>query len=207
MIYEHVFEGLPVRTGDILCTRDGSPHGVFGRIWQAIGKLVPGEIDHCALYVGPGGRFVEADARGASVLTMQGERWDSESLEHRRLFVDTFAGVAYPLEGRDLSIRTQHRIREAVASDCLAQAAAHKPFNFNLFNASNPRRTYCSQMIAEAYRREGIELDRLHKSRLFRRAILPETLWQTCAHRRVNQVLEPAELPHKGTQDRAMRVR
>ena len=50
---DHIYEinGLPIRTGDILCMRDGGRCGVFERICMAFGALIPGEIDHCALYV------------------------------------------------------------------------------------------------------------------------------------------------------------
>jgi len=189
MIDAYEIDGLPLRTGDILCMRDGGRRGVFERLWTAIGALIPGEIDHCALYIGPDGRFVEADARGVTVLTMPGTHWDATTLVRQRLFVDTLVGVAYPLEGRGLSADEEIRIREAVAAYCLAQAAADKPFNFNLFNATNPNRTYCSQLIAEAYRSQGIELNAQHTAAsrlgLFRRAIFPEALWAGSPHRRV----------------------
>ncbi len=188
MIYEYAIDGLPMRTGDVLCMRDGTQRGFFGRLWTAIGALVPGEIDHCALYIGPDGRFVEAAARGVSVLTMPGDHWDAQLLAGKRLFVDTLVGVVYPLAGRELAQTEENRIRESVAAICLDQAAADKPFNFNLFDATNPERTYCSQLIAEAYRREGIELDGkqgVPRSRIFRRAVFPEALWNSSPRRRV----------------------
>jgi uncharacterized protein YycO len=190
MIHDHVIDGLPMRTGDVLCMRDGMQHGLLGRIWTAIGALVPGEMDHCALYIGPAGRFIEADARGVNVLNMPGSHWNADALVSRRLFVDTLVGVAYPLQGRRLTRREENRIRESVARHCLAQAAARKPFNFNLLNGANPKRTYCSQLIAQAYRCEGVELDRKqgvpHK-RVFRRAVFPEAIWKSSPHRRVGE--------------------
>jgi hypothetical protein len=97
---DHVYEidGLPIRTGDILCMRDGGRRGAFERLCMAFGALIPGEIDHCALYVGPNGRFVEADIHGVTVLTMPGNHWDAQTLERKLLFVDSL--VAYPLQGR-----------------------------------------------------------------------------------------------------------
>jgi hypothetical protein len=185
VIHRHRINGVPVRTGDLLCTRDGDSKGMIGAVWKAIGALVPGEIDHCALYIGPGIRFIEADARGVSVLSMPGHEWNAELLFRRRLFVDTFIGVAYPLADRRIPQRQQDRIRLSVARYCLAQHASGKPFNFNLLDATNPRRTYCSQLIVEAYRSQGIQLDSKRgtgSSRALRRAVLPEALWQSGPH-------------------------
>jgi cell wall-associated NlpC family hydrolase len=190
MNYVYEIDGLTVRTGDILCMRDGGRCGVFERIWRALGALIPGEIDHCALYVGPDGRFVEADIHGVTVLTMPGHNWDAKALERKRLFVDSFVGVAYPLKGRRLDPDQETRLRESVAEYCLEQAAVRKPFNFNFFNATNPNRTYCSQLIADAYRSQGIELDDkrvVPPRRIFRRAILPEELWTGSPHSKVQE--------------------
>jgi len=189
MIHRHRINGVPVRTGDILCTRDGDGKGWVGALWRALGSLVPGEIDHCALYVGPGNRFIEADARGVSVLSMPGDCWNPEALLHHRLFVDTFVGVAYPLDGRRIPQRQQDRIRMSVANYCLAQAASGKRFNFNLLDATNPRRTYCSQLIVEAYRTKDIHLDGKHAKkslRTLRHVVLPESLWEGSPHCRAS---------------------
>ena len=48
MPHDHRMEGLPLRTGDILCLRDGRDGSLYGTLWKGIGALVPGEIDHCA---------------------------------------------------------------------------------------------------------------------------------------------------------------
>lgn len=191
MLHDHVIDGLPLRTGDILCLRDGSERSLYGRVWQGIGALVPGEIDHCALYVGPAGRFVEANVYGVSVLDMPGERWDAHALVRQRILLDTLVGVVYPLAERGLACAEADRIRMAVADYCLAQANADKPFNFNLFNATNPARTYCSQLIAEAYGREGIELDSnlgVPTARIFKHAVFPQELWNGSPHRRVGAI-------------------
>lgn len=190
MDHVHEIDGLPVRTGDILCMRDGGRRGVFERLCMVFGALIPGEIDHCALYVGPNGRFVEADIHGVTVLTMPGNHWDAQALERKRLFVDSLVGVAYPLQGRGLTPLEETRLREAVAEYCLAEAAARKPFNFNFFNAANPNRTYCSQLIADAYRSQGIELDgkqAVPRLSIFRSAVFPEAIWAGSAHCRVQE--------------------
>ncbi|GAB1596838.1 hypothetical protein [Lysobacter claricitrinus] len=192
-VYE--IDGLPIRTGDILCMRDGGRGGFFRRLWTAIGALIPGEVDHCALYVGPNGRFIEADIHGVTLLTMPGNHWDADALVGKRLFVDTLVGVAYPLQGRGLTAEEERRVRESVAAYCLAHATADTPFNFNLFNATNPNRAYCSQLIADAYRNEGIELDTkrgVPRWRIFRRAVFPQALWAGSPHRRVPEPMPGA---------------
>lgn len=191
--YDHVIDGLPLRTGDVLCLRDGTDRGLYGLAWQAIGALVPGEIDHCVLYVGPAGRFVEANVYGVRALDMPGHNWDAHALVRERVLVDSLVGAAYPLGGRDLSSAEEDRIRASVAEYCLAQAAADKPFNFDFFDATRPDRTYCSQLIADAYRREGIELDSnigVPTARIFARAVFPQELWNGCPHRRVVEAVD-----------------
>lgn len=189
-LYDHVIDGLPLRTGDILCLRNGTDGSIYGRIWQGIGKLVPGEIDHCVIYLGPGGRFVEANVYGVTVLEMPGITWDARALVRQRILLDTLIGVAYPLAGRDLLATEEDRVRASVADWCLAQSAEDRPFNFNLLDASNPERAYCSQLIAEAYRREGIDLDSnigVPKASIFRKAVFPEEIWNASVHRRVRE--------------------
>lgn len=188
MLYDHTIDGLPVRTGDILCLRNGTDKSLYGRLWQGIGALVPGEIDHCALYVGPAGRFVEANVYGVTLLDMPGATWDAHVMVRDRILLDTLVGVAYPLADRNLPPAEEDRIRESVAAYCLQQHAADRPFNFNLLNATNPASAYCSQLIAEAYRSVGIELDSkigVPTHRIFKHAVFPQELWSGNPHRRV----------------------
>lgn len=196
MLHDHLIDGLPVRTGDVLCLRDGTDRTLYGRVWQAIGALVPGEVDHCVLYVGPGGRFVEANVYGVSVLDMPGATWNAHALVRKRILLDSLVGIAYPLSGRGLQPAEEDRIRLAVANYCLAQAAANRPFNFDLFNANRPDRTYCSQLIAEAYRGEGIELDTnigVPTAPIFAHAVFPQELWNGCVHRRVGETADTTD--------------
>jgi hypothetical protein len=60
MIYSETINGLPVTTGDIICTTNGNDASLMGKAWQMIGLLVPGKIDHVLLYVGPNGGCIEA---------------------------------------------------------------------------------------------------------------------------------------------------
>jgi len=67
MIYTYEIEGLAVQTGDIICTMNGKPDILPGEFWRFVGRLVPGDVDHVAIYVGPNGRCVEAGTRGVEV--------------------------------------------------------------------------------------------------------------------------------------------
>ena len=192
MIYTHSFNGLAVQTGDILCMRNGASHNWFSRLWEMIGYLVPGRVDHTILYVGPGGRCIEAIAKGVSEFTMPGATWDAAKLGSTRLYYDTLDGVAYPLQGLGLSAQEEERIRTGVADYCLAQVG--KPYNANFLNTVTDEAFYCSQLIYLAYRSFGIDLgacparlstepDSTQDNPLL---ILPNTLMANCAHRLVH---------------------
>ena len=64
MIYTYQINGMPVQTGDIICTMNGKPDILPGEFWRLVGRLVPGDVDHVAIYLGPDGRCAEAGARG-----------------------------------------------------------------------------------------------------------------------------------------------
>ncbi len=156
MIYTHRINGLTIKTGDILCMRDGATSGWLGQIWQLIGYLVPGKIDHIIQYVGPGGRFVEAGARGVIAFEMPGKRWDASKVSDLRLLVDTLVGVAYPLQGLNLSTEEEEQIRAKVAAYCLDHVG--KPYNVNFLAVATNDAFYCSQLAYLAYRNAGIDI-------------------------------------------------
>lgn len=186
MIYEHTFEGIPVRTGDIICTSDGGEGGVYGALWQALGTLVPGPIDHCAIYIGPGGRCVEAGARGVIAFDMA-DAWDAAAAHDTRWLLDTFFGVAYPLAGRGFAGGDEERIRAGVAEYCLAQAVAAKPYNINFLAADDDSAFYCSQLIYKAYLRFGINLNTSKGVALggaLDQIVFPLEIWESCRERR-----------------------
>ena len=188
MIYDHVFDGLPVRSGDILCTQDGergeSP-SLFGQIWRVLGMLLPGEIDHCLMYVGPGGRCIESAARGVIVFEIPGETWNSAPLKKERLLIDTLVGAAYPLAERGLSDGEERRIRLEVIQYCLERASGRKPYNLNYFNPLRDGAFYCSQLVYRAYLASGIDLDIDRSASLLERIVFPDEIWNACPHRRV----------------------
>ena len=56
MIYTYEIEGVPVQTGDLICTMNGKPDILPGEFWRFVGRLVPGDVDHVVIYLGPDGR-------------------------------------------------------------------------------------------------------------------------------------------------------
>jgi hypothetical protein len=189
MIYSYTFNGLPVQTGDVLCTSDGQPDSLFGRLWRIFGLLVPGEIDHCILYTGPGGRCVESGAGGVITFEMPGPNWDSPSLFEKRILLDALVGVAYPLANRTLDEAEEAHIRRRVAKYCLNMAAANRPYNLNYFNPNTGSSFYCSQLVYKAYQAHGIDLRSqagLPDFPLLHKVVFPTEIWNACPHTRVN---------------------
>ncbi len=189
MIYSHTFDGLPLRTGDILCTQDGSPGSLFGEIWRQLGRVVPGEIDHVILYVGPDGRCIESGVKGVIVYDMPGDHWDTRALAKERILQDTLVGAAYPLAERGLAPEEEARIRRGVADYCLKQAAKGRAYNINIFDLDNTCRFYCSQLIYHAYLRYDIDLNSnvgVPTALGLDRIVFPEEIWRACPTRRVS---------------------
>jgi uncharacterized protein YycO len=159
MIYAYEVNGLPVQTGDLLCTTIGQRGFLAGELWLLLGKFVPGEVDHVAIYVGPAGRCVEAVPRGVTTFDLENNLWLAEKMQAQRQLVDRLVGVVYPLQARALSQAEEIKIRESVAAYCLAQAAANKPYNYNFFNTQSEDAFYCSQLVYRAYLAHGIDLN------------------------------------------------
>src|SRR5665648_402766 len=95
MIHTYNIDGLPVQTGDIVCTMNGKPDILPGEFWRLIGRLVPGDVDHIAIYLGPDGRCMEAGALGVITFDVLGNVGETERMARQRgLLLDTFYGVA-----------------------------------------------------------------------------------------------------------------
>lgn len=158
MIYESSFNGLPVKTGDIICTANGKPDILPGEFWRLIGRLLPGDVDHIVIYLGPGGRCAEAGSLGVITFEMPGERWQSEKvLIERGLLVDDLYGIVYPLQDKNLSLTEETYIREGVAAYCLKHLGS--PYNLNFFDAEREDAFYCSQLAYKAYQPFGINMN------------------------------------------------
>jgi cell wall-associated NlpC family hydrolase len=185
MIYTYQINGMPVQTGDIICTMNGKPDILPGEFWRLIGRLVPGDVDHVAIYVGPDGRCVEAGARGVIAFDVPHGDWNTELMARQRgLLFDTFYGVVSPLDVFDFSRDEEKHMRTAIASYALAQIG--KPYNLNFLNAERDDAFYCSQLAYKAYQRVGIDLNTgLAMEQLpgTNYIIYPQEIWEGFSHR------------------------
>lgn len=183
-IHTFTINGLPVKTGDLIATTDGGQTLIAGQFWWLVGKLIPGEVDHIVIYVGPGGRCVEAGATGKVIaFTLPGDTWDSGAMMSTRGFVDQIYGVADPLAGRGLSAERERTTRLDAAAYCLAQAAAAKPYNLNFLNSDTEDAFYCSQLAYKAYLPAGINLNSgigVPSVPLTESIIFPQEVWEGC---------------------------
>lgn len=70
MIYTCEIHGLTVQTGDLIYTTHCGEGLVSRQFWFLVGTLIPSIVDHISIYVGPGGRCVEAGAKPVSLCSM-----------------------------------------------------------------------------------------------------------------------------------------
>lgn len=186
MIHTYQIERLTLQTGDIICTMNGKPDILPGEFWRLVGRLVPGDVDHVAIYLGPDGRCVEAGARGVITFNAPGN-WDTERMAPQRgLLFDSLYGVSSPLDGLQLSENDEHEMRIKVASYALAQVG--KPYNLNFLNAETEESFYCSQLAYKAYQQVGIDLNTgLAMEQLpgTNAIIYPQEIWDGFSHREV----------------------
>ena len=195
MIHTYQIEGLTLQTGDVICTMNGKPDILPGEFWRLIGRLVPGDVDHVAVYLGPDGRCVEAGARGVITFDIPHEHWDTELMARRRghLF-DTFYGIVSPLDALEVTEDEQEEMRKRVAQYCLAQVG--KPYNLNFLNAETEEAFYCSQLAYKAYQQVGIDLNTgLAMEQLpgTNAIIYPQEIWDGFSHRSAEGRLKNAE--------------
>jgi len=190
LVHSHIINGLTARTGDLICTTDGDSRDITGHFWRLLGKLIPGEVDHIIVYVGPGGRCVEAGAKGKVIeFETVGDQWDFKAMIDQRGVRDHLIGIAYPTRGVDRSDSEIARIRESVAAYCLEQAKRMKPYNMNFLDPKTERAFYCSQLAYLSYLKHGIDLntgkgvpDLLFSNRI----VFPQEIWEGCHHQRVD---------------------
>jgi cell wall-associated NlpC family hydrolase len=185
MIYTYQIEGLTLQTGDIICTMNGKPDILPGEFWRFVGRLVPGDVDHVAIYLGPDGRCIEAGARGVITFDVPRGHWDTERMVLQRgLLFDSFYGVASPLDGLELAEEEEQELRATVAAYCLAQMG--KPYNLNFLNAETEETFYCSQLAYKAYRQIGINLNTglaMEQIPGTNTIIYPQEIWSGFSHR------------------------
>ena len=186
MIHTYQIEGITLQTGDIICTMNGKPDILPGEFWRFVGRLVPGDVDHIAIYIGPDGRCIEAGTRGVITFDVPHGHWDAERMAPQRghLF-DSFYGVASPLDVHGLAEQDEHEMRARVSAYCLAQVG--KPYNLNFLNAETEESFYCSQLAYKAYQQIGIDLNTgLAMEQLpgTNEIIYPQEIWVAFSHRR-----------------------
>ncbi len=185
MIYSYEIEGLVIQTGDVICTRNGKPDILPGEFWLLVGLLIPGDIDHVALYLGPEGRCIESGSRGVTPFSVEKGIWDAEKMTAERGFlIDTFHGIASPFKNLNLPEDEEIRQRKVVADYCLAQIG--KPYNLNFLNAESDRSFYCSQLAYKAYQQVGIDLNTgLAMEQLpgTNEIVYPQEIWDGFAHK------------------------
>lgn len=186
MVYDYEINGLRLQTGDLICTTDGDNDSIKGQFWRLIGKLLPGDVDHIVVYVGPGGRCIEAGAKGMVIsYEIIGTTWHAEKMtDQRGPLVDEIYGVAYPTGERGLGEVRIESIRENVANYCLDQIG--KPYNINFLDSSTGAAFYCSQLAYKAYLKQGIDLNtRMGIPNIPGTAsiIFPQEIWSGCSHR------------------------
>ena len=187
MIYTYEIEGIPVQTGDVICTRNGKPDILPGEFWRFVGRLVPGDVDHVAIYLGPDGRCVEAGARGVITFDVRFGYWETERMARQRgLLFDTFYGVVSPLDALGLAEAEEHEMRKTIAAYSLTQVG--KPYNLNFLNPETDESFYCSQLAYKAYQQvsidlnTGVAMDQIPGTNAI---IYPQEIWNGFSHRRV----------------------
>lgn len=196
MVYTYQIEGIALQTGDIICTMNGKPDILPGEFWRFIGRLVPGDVDHVAIYLGPNGRCIEAGARGVITFNVPYGHWNTERMARKRgLLFDTFYGVASPLDALGLSAGEELEMRTTIAGYCLAQVG--KPYNLNFLNAESEEAFYCSQLAYKAYQQIGIDLNTgLAMEQLpgTNAIVYPQEIWNGFSHREAKRAVPLPDL-------------
>lgn len=185
MIYTYQINDMTVQTGDVICTMNGKPDILPGEFWRLIGRLVPGDVDHVAVYLGPEGRCAEAGAKGVITFDVPDGVWDTERMARQRgLLFDTFYGIVSPLDVLGYSEEDEIHLRAAIANYVLAQVG--KPYNLNFFNAETEDAFYCSQLVYKAYQTIGVNMNTgLSMEQLpgTNQIIYPQEIWEGFSHR------------------------
>lgn len=179
--------GIALQPGDLICTTDGDDTPIAGHFWRFIGMFVPGEVDHIIIYLGPGGRCIEAGPRGVNLFEIPGSTWDALSMVAQRgPILDSFVGLSTPLEAQNWNSAKKSQVREAIVAYCLAQVG--KPYNVNYFNPHTEEAFYCSQLAYLAYLAHGLDLNTelgVPDLPQTQRIIFPQEIWAGFPHQRL----------------------
>lgn len=154
MVYDYVINGYPLKSGDIISTKDGN-NSIYSLGYALLGQLVPGKVDHTVIYVGPEGLCVEAGMRG--VISFQAEsQWDSNLMFRNRGLVDTFFTASSALSTGKQT--TDEQLARAFIRGYILGSVG-KPYNFNFLDPDTEYCVYCSQLAYLAYKKIGIDLN------------------------------------------------
>lgn len=186
-VFQETLNSLPMQTGDVICTTSGMPDILIGEFWRFLARLVPGEVDHVIVYLGPDGLCAEAGMKGVILFTIPNGFWDAKlMLLQRGPYLDSLVGIACPLAGRDLNLTEESSIRQQVRRFCLEQALLKKPYNLNFLNPNTDESFYCSQLVYRAYLQHGINLntglglpDLIGSDEI----IFPQEIWASCSRK------------------------
>jgi hypothetical protein len=148
-IYQWEWNGVELKTGDLICTEVGDLKSIDGGLSIFIGMIIPGPHDHIAIYTGPDGRFIEACPNGVIEACMDNSKWDAKKLFSSRGFIDHLAGAVYPLSGNNGAVGDETTIRLGIANYCQSQVG--KKYNFNFLDPETEDVFYCSQLAYRAY--------------------------------------------------------
>jgi hypothetical protein len=155
MIYEYTINGRKLKSGDIISTTDGN-NSIYSLGFTLLGHLIPGEVDHTVIYVGPEGLCVESGMRG--VISFKAEKqWDPKKAFKERGLIDTFFAASSAFGGRKFSATDEQHARIFVRAYVLGSVG--KPYNFNFLNPDTESCVYCSQLAYIAYKKVGINLN------------------------------------------------
>lgn len=194
MLHTYQINAMPLQTGDIICTMNGKPDILPGEFWRLVGRLVPGDVDHVAIYLGPGGRCVEAGARGVIAFSVPNGEWNTELMARQRgLLFDTFYGVVSPLDVLGYSDDEEARLRAMIAEYTLAQIG--KPYNLNFLNPETEDAFYCSQLAYKAYQTIGIDMNTglaMEQMPGTNQIIYPQEIWDGFSHKQASLRLAAA---------------
>lgn len=79
MSYSVQINGLILKTGDLICTTDGGRPLISGEFWRFIGKLIPGDVDHIAIFIGPDGLCIESGPDRVIEFRIENHIWSAEN--------------------------------------------------------------------------------------------------------------------------------
>jgi len=167
---------MPIRTGDIIATLNGEA-SLYGQLYRLIGALIPGEPDHLAIYLGPGGLCVEAGPHGVVSFHLHNESWDAGRLFNERGILDSLYGVGDFVSNASDELQSE-AVRRSIRHYVIDQVG--KPYNYAFRESSDDTCFYCSQLVVHAAMASGLDLDlsfRPVHPLIPEGVITPETVW------------------------------